>query len=65
MMPEIFEHGVNTRALFTIEINDEGGYFAIRTESPSFCMHGKTIMEACRKAVKALAFYRDNKLGDV
>lgn len=54
----IYEQGVNTLHLFSIEINEDGGYFAVRNEPPRFCVEGKTILEVALKADKIFEWYK-------
>lgn len=46
-----------TKTLFSVEICDDGSYFAVSSAEPLFCIHGNTIQEVVESAVKALNFY--------
>ncbi|MBD99760.1 MAG: hypothetical protein CMO34_07975 [Verrucomicrobia bacterium] len=39
--------------LFAIHIDEEGSYFAVREESPMFCLRGTSIQECTEMAEKA------------
>ena len=54
MAGEIYEHGVDTKVLFTIELAKDGTYFAVRNGNPSFAFQGSSPADVAGQADRAL-----------
>lgn len=50
---------IKTKVLYSIEISNEGKYFAISNENPYFCFTGKSIKKVTKRANKALKYYEN------
>jgi hypothetical protein len=51
--------GENTRELYSIHINEDGKYMAIRTEEPLFCFESDTVIGVVTRAERAFEFYKE------